>query len=507
MDRGDYVNHRLMSSHFNRRQFLRYTSGLAISQLPWLSSCSTWPANPEFGIQPQDWKDLAKNLSGPLLLPGNRRFDALAAPWNLRYRNVKKPAGIARCRNHQDVQVCLQWAQAHKMPLVARSGGHSYAGYSTTPGLMIELKLMDSVAFDAASGIATVGGGARNLTLYSALPSKHVAVTHGRCSPVGVGGLVLAGGIGFNMRHRGLLIDQLVGTEVVTADGTIHLCKEGKEKDLFWACRGGGGGNFGINTSFTFQTFPVDTVTVFNIRWDSHLDELLPAALDLLPGTTDRLGCKLSVVRKDGDSMNIQLLGQLVGDCCELCRILAPLFNIATPTKKEICKMEYWDAQKNFLGEDGAPEYSHERSRYAFHSMGKAGPRTILDFMRKWPGTKFGTSWKMFLVGGKIASVSDSETAYSHRQATMLTSVELNWKESDSRETVAKNQVWLNRFHEAMTEHTSDQCYQNFIDDSQKDYLHAYYGSNLPRLVGVKRAVDPHNVFHYPQSIPLTLGA
>jgi len=496
-----------MPASQSRRQFLKYSSGLALSQLPWLSGCVTTTPPMATGsfVDPKAWRELEDHLSGPLLRPGDQGFDAQAGTWNLRYKNVRKPAGIARCKNAKDVQVCLQWAQAHKLPLVARSGGHSYSGYSTTPGLMIELKLMDKVDYDIPSGRVKTGGGARNLTLYKELPDLHRAVTHGRCSSVGVGGLVLAGGIGFNMRRHGLLIDQLVETEMVTANGSLLRCNAQENADLFWACRGGGGGNFGINTSFTFQTFPVSDVTVFDLTWTTHLDELLPAALDLLPATTDRLGCKLSVFRKAGGVLGINLLGQLVGEVEEVRKLLAPLYRISVPVEKAFLSVDYWDAQTKHLGEDGTPEYSHERSRYAYRPFSAGCCRTILKHMCAWPGTRFGASWKMFLTGGAIAKVAPDATAYCHRAAIAITSMELNWLADDTPENIALNEAWLNRFHAAMATHTSHECYQNFIDHSEKHYLRAYYGRNLERLVKVKHDVDPGNVFRYPQSIPVRL--
>lgn len=494
-----------MSTPTSRRRFLQSSTALALTQLPWLkTSCTSRPTD-DLGVSPEAWKELENHLKGPLLRQGDLRFNEIAAPWNLRYANVRKPAGIARCVDPADIKTSLQWAQAHKVPFVTRSGGHSYAGYSTTPGLMIDVSLQNSLSFDDKTGLAKVGGGARNVTLYDALPSKNAAVTHGRCKEVGVGGLVLGGGIGFNMRLHGLLIDQLKETEIILADGTTRRCNAQENSRLFWACKGGGGGNFGINTSFTFQTFPVGKVTVFNLFWEDKLDALLPEALDLLPGTPDRLGAKLSVVNQAGKPLKINILGQLVGTPDEVKKLFAPLFKLSTPSQQEIKELDYWTAQKEVLGEDGSKEYSHERSHYGFGTMSAAGCRAILQNMRAWPGTTALTTWKMFLVGGAVSRVSRSDTAYWHRDASMCTSVELNWTKKDSQLNVERNEIWLNRFHQEMAQYTSNQSYQNFIDNSQKDYLRAYYGGNLEGLVAVKREVDPGNVFHYPQSIPVKL--
>jgi FAD/FMN-containing dehydrogenase len=158
------------------------------------------------------------------------------------------PAGVARCANASDVAQSILWAREYTVPFVARCGGHSYAGYSTTPGLMIDLGLLNRIDFDPATRVATIGGGTLNSTLYPTLQKLGVTITHGRCPTVGVGGFFLGGGIGFNMRAHGLACDQLVGTQLVTADGQVRTVDP--TSDLFWACRGGAGGNFGVNTSF-----------------------------------------------------------------------------------------------------------------------------------------------------------------------------------------------------------------------------------------------------------------
>ena len=145
-----------------------------------------------------------------------------------------------------------------------------------------------------------------------------------------------------------------------------------------------GDGNFGVNTSLTFKTFPVAEVTVFRLVWSSGLDELLPAALDLLPTTPDQLGCKLSV--EAGKDEQLELIGQLVATEGELTSLLAPLYRVATPNQLAVRALPYWDSQE-FLSEEGPPEYSHERSRYIFRPLPPEGARTILDFLRRWPGT------------------------------------------------------------------------------------------------------------------------
>jgi FAD/FMN-containing dehydrogenase len=473
--------------------------GVGLAQLPGrgAASAARAPAAPA-----DAWQELAGALQGPVLRPGAPGFAAVARPWNLRFAAIL-PDGIARCVSAADVRTAVLWAQAYGVPLVARSGGHSYAGYSQTTGLMMDLSPMNQVDYDAKLGLARTGGGARNSDVYARLRTVGRAVTHGRCGGVGVAGLVLGGGIGFNQRWKGLLCDQLVETEVVTAAGELLRCNAQENADLFWACRGGGGGNFGINTAFTFETFPVETVTAYLITWTTNIDALLPAILDLLVTTPPRLGCKLSVVN-DGSGLTLELLGQLVGPPGELRALLAPLYRMTAPSQETVRELPYWEAQ-DFLSEDDSPDYSHERSRYVRQPMSADGARTILDFLRRWPGTHADTNWKTFLAGDAVAAVPPSATAFVHRDAVMISSVELDWTADDTVGTVADNEAWLADFHAAMEPFTSDECYQNFIDEAQNDYLRAYYGANLERLVAVKRRYDPRNVFTYAQGIPLAL--
>jgi FAD/FMN-containing dehydrogenase len=514
----------------DRRQFLKVSAGvvagLGLAEFPGRGAAgAAGAAAPVRAVPAGAWQELAGALEGPLLRPGALGFAEAARPWNLRFVGIL-PDGIARCVSAEDVRTAVLWAQAAGVPLVARSGGHSYAGYSQTTGLMIDLSPMNDVEYDAKLGVAHTRGGARNSDLYARLRTVGRAVTHGRCGGVGVAGLVLGGGIGFNMRDKGLLCDQLVETDVVTAAGERLRCNARENADLFWACRGGGGGNFAINTAFTFETFPVDTVTAYQITWTTDVDALLPAMLDLLPTTPARVGCKLSVInngggdpggtrarRRDADDaplasaasdLSIELLGQLVGSPSELRNLLAPIYRLASPREEIVRVLPYWEAQ-DFLSEDDTPDYSHERSRYVRHPLTADGARTILDYLRRWPGTSSGTNWKIFLAGDAVAAVPADATAFVHRDAVMISSIELDWTPDDTVGTVAANEAWLAEFHAAMAPFTSDESYQNFIDEAQNDYLGAYYGSNLERLVAVKQRYDPRNVFHFPQGIPLAL--
>jgi FAD/FMN-containing dehydrogenase len=483
-----------------RRRFLSGAAGaaLGVGQLRGLARAETpvVTASP-----PPDWRELAQILGGELLQADAPDFARVATPWNLRFASTV-PAAIARCASSEDVGICLLWAARNEISIAIRSGGHSYAGFSTTDGLLIDVSPLNAVGEIDSERHLRLGGGARNADVFAALQSGNHALTHGRCKGVGVAGLTLGGGIGFSQRLHGLTCDQLVETEIVIASGERLVCNAVENADLFWACRGGGGGNFGVNVSLTFRTFPVGDYTVFRISWKSGIDELLAAALELLPSMPDRLGCKLQVEAGPDGALN--LLGQLAGTQAELAALLAPLYRLAAPSQAAISVLPYWLAQA-ILIEDGDPEYSHERSRYVFRPLSTEAIATILDHLRRWPGTHDGAEWKVFLAGGAVARVAPEATAFVHRNALMLSVIDLAWTPQDSDRVVAENEAWLDAFHAAMRPFTSDECFQNFADGAETDYLRAYYGSNLERLVEIKRRYDPDNLFRFPQSIPLSL--
>ena len=486
----------------SRRSFVKsgalIMGGLAFG-LQWLSSCT----KEDSGIAPM-WKELSDSMEGPLLMPDSLNFSDKASPWALEHKGTL-PQAIAQCVSSADVKSCMLWAQKYRIPLVARSGGHSYAGYSLTTGLMIDMSLMKAVTYDPNTKRVKTGGGARNKQVFEACEPLNVAITHGRCYEVGVSGLTLGGGIGFDMRANGYTCDKLVETEIVVPDGRILTCNANQNSDLFWACRGAGGGNYGIHTSFTFETFPVGTIATFLIKWKQQLPEIFAAVQTFIQTAPNQLGMKLSVDTipgLNGAELSITLLGQLAGPEAQLRNMLAPLFAIATPATSQIETQPYWKGQE-FLSEEGSPEYSHERSRFIKGYLDQAATQKVFDQIKAWPGTSKAATWKFFLLGGEIDKKTPDEMALIHRGYTMLSSIELEWTEKDDAATIARNKNWMNTFHQEMEPFTSSHCYQNFIDPSQEGYLDAYYGANLPRLQEVKRKYDPQNIMKYPQSIPV----
>jgi FAD/FMN-containing dehydrogenase len=459
---------------------------------------------------PSAWSDLARAVKGGVLRPEDPFFADICRPNNLRY-GATLPAGIARCASARDVQACIAWVKRQNMPFAVRSGGHNYAGFSTTPGLLIDMSRMAGVTPVAGSdGLVTVQGGTLNLLAYKQMERMGRTITHGRCDTVGAAGFLLGGGIGFNMRKFGVGADLMRATELVTADGHLVRADAGTDASLYWACRGGGGGNFGINTAFTLETRPVDAVTVFNLTWTRDLPKVLKLLLTELASAPDDFGSKIAVTipsRQEGCDqapLTLSILGQLHGSDTSLKDIFKSTWELRDQDQSQIkADVPYWQGQ-DFLTETTFPYYYQEKSSYMrAASIDDEAIAAMFDWAGRMPATSMPVSFKFFQVGGAIDRVGRTETAYVHRGADWLFTVEANWwSPTDSTLQVTQALDWQQRFTDDVNRRTGAVgAFQNFSDPSLADWQGAYYGENLARLAEVKRAVDPGMLFTFAQAI------
>ncbi|OEO31066.1 hypothetical protein VW23_018405 [Devosia insulae DS-56] len=461
---------------------------------------------------------MSRRLLGPVLRPSDFDFAKFNLPNNLRYADIL-PTGIALCASTADVVEAIQWCREYSVPFAARSGGHSYAGFSMSRGLTIDVSMMNAPYFDPSTGIVRIGAGARNQILYAQLRAANIAITHGRCPTVGVAGFVLGGGIGFNMRANGLACDQVVESEIVLADGQV-LTLDARSNDhtvadLYWACRGGGGGNFGINTAFALQTFAAPPVCAFQCNWSAEPDEMervFGALMEALDEGPDTLGTRFSVGAitpeqlRRREPMTLELIGQIHhGTRQEVLDLLKPVYAVEQPATEKIEELPYWAGQ-DFLEEPGTPAPFQERSTFLVKPLDPEGRKIAFDFLRRWPGTGTGpdatADFRFFQTGGRVNKVPADATAFVHRNTRFIEDIGLNWPVGTPAAVLEANFAWQDAFYEAMRPHTNGQAYQNFMDPVLEDWQQAYYGSNLPRLKEIKHRVDPDNLFRFAQSIP-----
>jgi FAD/FMN-containing dehydrogenase len=458
------------------------------------------------------WAHLADQVSGPILRTRDFDLRPFARPFNLRYA-ADLPDAIAFCRGTEDVAAAITWCRENDFPLAVLSGGHCYAGYSMRKGgLTINLLLMREASY--SNGTVRIGGGTRNREFYALLRQHDLAATHGRCAGVGTAGFLLGGGIGFNMRAYGAGCDQVVVGEIVTADGKVRTLTADADKaeaDLFWACRGGGGGNFGVSTAFTLQPFEAAPVTVFDMTWSAAHPEprqVLATLMKALDSAPAELGTRLSVRapsprdRRRGGDVTINLIGQLHGgSASRLDQILADVHALAKPQHATIWEqVKYWDGQK-LLEEHEAPSYFQERSAFLASSLGDEAIELAFGYLRSWPGTSRSADLRFFQTGGKMNAPATDATAFVHRGSRWLFDVALFWSAADHADVVTRNRDWQDRFYQTMRRFSSGGAYQNFADPSLRDWRTAYYAGNLSRLESIKQTVDPDRLFDFPQAL------
>jgi FAD/FMN-containing dehydrogenase len=298
---------------------------------------------------------------------------------------------------------------------------------------------------------------------------------------------------------------------VITADGKTVSCSEKENPDLFWALRGGGGGNFGVCTSYTFETHPVGDVTLYDIEWRwANAARVLAALQDVMAGAPNELSVRVGLGRSGrpsdagATSPTISALGQFFGPKHDLRSLLDPALTAARPTRQLIAERTFWQAKSYFF--ETVPRGFYEvKSAYLGRPLSGGGIDTLLSWIERWPGSSNtdGGGAAIFASGGAINAVPASATAFVHRDEFALLATETTWTGGDSKAVVSAGLNWIEGLADAIRPHASGSAYQNFIDRSQPNWEQAYYGSNLERLMSVKKRYDPDDVFHFQQSIPL----
>lgn len=475
-------------------------------------------------VRPPDWEKLADALSGPLLRPGHTGYGAAAHLYNSLYS--PNPAAIAQCQTASDVQRCMAFARTHNVELRARSGGHSYAAYSSCPGLVIDLSPMNGTsvstsgtpATSAARDVATIGAGAQLIDVYTQLNSHGLLLPGGSCPTVGIAGLALGGGIGVFSRAYGLTCDQVVGVDIVTADGVLRKCGPTQHSDLYWACRGGGGGNFGVVTSFDFRVQPIpDAITLFTLEWPwGAAGSVLDAWIRWIPSTPPELwaNCQLFSSGNVGTGL-IKVTGVFVGSvaaCSSALDSMTSAVGQAT-TYRFVGPVAYIAAMMIEAGCEGQTLAQCEtpvEAPFATKSSYVGGPlpersiSTVIAALSNLPTTLPGAGGGVVFdsYGGMINEVAANDTAFVHRSAVACAQISITYPTSapDAAMTATAH-TWLQGVDAAL-EPAAQGAYQNYIDPTQADWPQAYYGANLPRLQKIKRKYDPDDIFHFAQSIP-----
>jgi hypothetical protein len=448
------------------------------------------------------WSTLRTLVDGELRLPDDPGFAEIGTPVNQRFAAVR-PAAVLSAAHAGDVIRAVQWARAESVPLVVRGGGHSYAGFSVSTGLVLDLGHLAGIRFDPGTGLVTVGGGTPMTALYTALRPYDVTFPLGNSDTVGVGGLTLGGGVTTISRAHGLTCDALVSTDVVLADGTTVTASEREHPDLFWACRGGGGGNFGVNTTFTFRTRPAPAGSTCRVLWSwPHAVDVLAVMQEVIRTAPDSFSARIGVARSAGDDGVVSVVGHHLGPAAALRELMAPAYAVARPDQADIEDRNFWDAATYLHRRSDGGAFA-VRTRCVPREIGDAGLATLVRAVERWPGSgnPDGAGAALFAWGGAISRVPVADTAFPHRDIRFLLSLDTSWTQADPPDVVRANLDWLHALYAASGEFAPDASYVNFTDPDLDGWRQAYYGPNAHRLAEVKRRYDPDRFFTFPQAV------
>jgi FAD/FMN-containing dehydrogenase len=440
--------------------------------------------------------DLAGRVSGSVLGPEHTDYDTTRAVHNGLID--RKPALIVRCRTADDVVAALAFARGAGLEVSIRGGGHNVAGRAVTDGgVMIDLAEMKGITVDPDQATATAEAGVLWAELNDAAAKHGLAVTGGAISTTGIAGFTLGGGLGWLMGKHGLAADNLLAVELVTADGEVLEVDADSHPDLFWALRGGGG-NFGVATSFTYRVHPLQTVVGGLIAHPiDAAPELLRFYREAVADCSDDLTVFAGLVHApDGSGAKLSALVVChAGETDEAERELEPFKTWGSPLVVEVGPMPY--PVMNTLLDEGYPTGSLS---YWMSSFTRGLPDELIDIaVERFASVPSPMSAILFEhFHGAVTRVGATETAVPHRDEGWNLLLPSVWTDpADSEANVA----WTRETFAAMRPHFGTGRWLNYLADEGEDTVRAAYGPNYERLGEVKRQYDPDNVFHLNHNI------
>ncbi len=447
--------------------------------------------------------EFQSGLLGGLVRREDKSFDEVRALWNAMID--RKPALIVRCAGAADVMSSVNFARKHNLLATVRGGGHNIAGSASADGaLMIDLSPMKSVSVDPQSREAVAGPGATLRHLDHECQAFGLATPVGINSTTGIGGLTLGGGFGWLSRSLGLTVDNLISADVVTADGKFVRASATEHPDLFWAIRGGGG-NFGIVTSFRFRLHPVgpQVLSGLIVHPFAEAGNVFRHYRDFVAKAPDQLTCWV-VMRKapplpflppEIHGREIFIIALLyAGDMKEGEKLLEPLRKFGKPIADVVSPHPYAGFQQAFdpLLTPGARNYWKSHN---FRELSDAAIDTFIEYA----GTLPTPLSEIFIgqLGGVINRVASDATAYPHRDANFVMNIHTRWEEKSQDERCVG---WARKFFEASAKFATGGVYVNFISEGEERIQNAF-GPNQDRLAVVKKKYDPSNFFRSNQNI------
>ncbi|MGI8775367.1 MAG: FAD-binding oxidoreductase [Actinomycetota bacterium] len=445
------------------------------------------------------------SFTGEVITPGGPAYEAARHVWNASID--KRPALIVRPGTTADVAAAVRFAREQDLLLAVRGGAHSVAGHGTCDGgLVIDLSGMKRVDVDASARRARVQGGCVWGDVDAATQSFGLATTGGLISSTGVGGFTLGGGVGWIQRKYGLSCDNLISVELVTANGNIVEASDDNEPELMWGLRGGGG-NFGIVTSFEFQLHPVGPEIMAGmilfpgdrardvLEFYREQDTDAPAEMGL--GAVLRLAPAAPFVPEDVQGTPVVALAAVhCGSLADGERGMKPIKDLGEPIADLITARPYLEMQR-MLDASWLEGFQNYWKAEFMTGIPDAAIDALIEYLQTITSPL--SDFKFPLLGGAIARVGEDDTAYSHRSAPFVININSRWADPDDSE---RHIAWTRSLWDAMQPFSDGGVYSNFMDADEAGRLEDSFGAaKFERLRALKRKYDPANLFRVNQNI------
>lgn len=449
-------------------------------------------------------ENFAEQVHGQVLQPGDDGYDEARTVWNAMID--EKPAVIVKCAGVADVMAAVDFARDLDLLLSVKGGGHNVAGRAVCDGgLMIDLGGMDGVRVDPETETARVGAGATWGDFDHETQAFGLATTGGIVSTTGVAGLTLGGGFGYLHRKYGLASDNLRSIDVVTADGELVHASPDENPDLFWGMRGGGG-NFGIATSFEFDLHEVGPEVLAGrlVYPCEAAPEVFRFNREFMADAPNEVMCYPAFVQGnpavghpeivEGETL-FGLLVMYSGDISEGREVLRPLREFAEPLSDTIGPTPYTEHQHSSdeLYQEGHRNYW--KSHY-YHEVSDDFIETVMEHVDPLP-SPFTTVYGEWM-GGATAEAELDATAFPHRDKTFLFTIAPKWSDPQRDDELIE---WAQEFHDALTPYAADGVYMNYLERDEDERIGEAYGKHHERLRELKSTWDPENVFRMNQNI------
>ncbi|PFJ09303.1 FAD-linked oxidase [Bacillus cereus] len=439
-----------------------------------------------------------EGLTGDIITRYDCKYEDARQEWN--HAIQKFPLVIVYCYTKWDVSNAIIWARKNEISIRIRSGGHHYEGYSIGNNvLVIDISKMNRMQFN--KNTIKIQGGAQNEQVYNFISSKGYPFPGGTCPTVGVSGYTLGGGWGYSSRYFGLGCDNLIGLELIDYRGRVITANETCHKDLFWACRGGGGGNFGVVVSLTFKLPPkVDKVTLIELYWpNTSVDlqkEFLHTWQSWLVNLNNKMTIGASMYNSTTEGLAIYGRGLYYGTPEDATIILQDLLRVSG-VQMNLQYVSFLEAMDIVQSSYPPSEQFKSTGRFVQKQYTKEEIEKLISLIEKRATGSIFAAISLYPLGGKVKDVDRDATAFYYRDAHYILGIQTIWEDPIYKK---ENVQWLeNQFD--YIESITKGSFINFPYNDLSDYMDAYYGAHANKLKNINKKYDPLNVFTFPQGI------